>query len=516
MANNKYVGNDGLLEFGIKFLEKLKTLFGWAEGSKLMSADDKSKLDNIAPNATAVTVDSALSSTSTNPVQNKVINSALGNKVDKVSGKGLSTNDFTTAEKEKLAGITAGATKITVDDALSSTSTNPVQNKVINTALAGKVSTETGKGLSTNDYTTADKNKLSGVASGAQVNVIETVKVNNTALTPSSKAVDITVATGSTNGTLAVNGSDVAVKGLGSAAYTNSNAYATAAQGTAAGTALQSLSKTDGTYVKLTVSKSGTAGSITVNDAAIGTALNAKADASSVPTKTSELTNDAGFITEADIPEGAAASTTDPLMDGEVAVGTSNAFARGDHRHPSDTSKQDVITSTNKLSADLIADGTTNKAYTATEKNKLAGIATGAEVNVVKSVNTTAGTSGINLSNTNGTLDVTITAGSVANNNNNFVTGGAVYTAINNAVGSVYKYKGTKATYSALPTSGNVTGDVWNVEADFTIGSGTSAKLYPAGTNVAWNGSAWDPLGGITYSFMTDTEVTSVVDTIFA
>lgn len=465
MANTKYVGNDGLLEFGVKFLEKLKTLFGWADGSKLMSAEDKSKLDNIAPNATAVTVDSALSSTSTNPVQNKVINSALGDKVDKVSGKGLSTNDFTTAEKEKLAGITAGATKVTVDSALSSTSTNPVQNKVINTALAGKVGS---------------------------------------------------VATGSANGTISVDGTDVAVKGLGSAAYTNSNAYATAAQGTAAGTALQSLSKTDGTYVKLTVGKSGTAGSIAVNDAAIGTALNAKADASAVPTKLSDLTNDTGFITDDDIPEGAAASTTDPLMDGEVAVGTSNAFARGDHRHPSDTSKQDVITSTNKLSADLITDGTTNKAYTATEKNKLAGIATGAQVNVVKSVSTTA-SSGVKLANSSaGALSVTVTPGSVASGNTSVVTGGAVYTAINNAVGSVYKYKGTKATYSALPTSGNVTGDVWNVEADFTVGEGTSAKLYPAGTNVAWDGSAWDPLGGITYNFMENTEVDTVVDNIFA
>lgn len=35
----------------------------------------------------------------------------LNSKVDAVSGKGLSTNDFTTAEKEKLAGITAGANK---------------------------------------------------------------------------------------------------------------------------------------------------------------------------------------------------------------------------------------------------------------------------------------------------------------------------------------------------------------------------------------------------------------------
>lgn len=51
------------------------------------------------------------------------------------TGKGLSSNDYTTEEKEKLAGIEAGANKTIVDTALSSTSTNPVQNKVINTKL---------------------------------------------------------------------------------------------------------------------------------------------------------------------------------------------------------------------------------------------------------------------------------------------------------------------------------------------------------------------------------------------
>ena len=60
-------------------------------------------------------------------------------------------------------------------------------------------------------------------------------------------------------------------------------------------------------------------------------------------TKTSQLTNDAGFITASDVPEGAAASTTTPKMDGTAAVGTETAFARGDHRHPTDTSRQAVI-----------------------------------------------------------------------------------------------------------------------------------------------------------------------------
>ena len=56
---------------------------------------------------------------------------AVQQKVDKIAGKGLSTNDYTDADKQKLASIDVDANKITVDSAISSTSTNPVQNKVI-------------------------------------------------------------------------------------------------------------------------------------------------------------------------------------------------------------------------------------------------------------------------------------------------------------------------------------------------------------------------------------------------
>ena len=65
----------------------------------------------------------------------------------------------------------------------------------IKAALGGKVDVVSGKGLSTNDYTNAEKQKLSGIASGAQANVIESVKVNGTKVEPSSKAVDISVPT---------------------------------------------------------------------------------------------------------------------------------------------------------------------------------------------------------------------------------------------------------------------------------------------------------------------------------
>lgn len=50
-----------------------------------------------------------------------------------------------------------GYLSIVIDSALSTASENPVQNKVITNALNAKVNTETGKGLSTNDYTNAEK-----------------------------------------------------------------------------------------------------------------------------------------------------------------------------------------------------------------------------------------------------------------------------------------------------------------------------------------------------------------------
>lgn len=58
---------------------------------------------------------------------------------------------------------------------------------------------------------------LEGV--GAQANVLESVKVNGVALAIAQKAVDILIATGATNGTLSVNGVDIAVKGLAALAY---------------------------------------------------------------------------------------------------------------------------------------------------------------------------------------------------------------------------------------------------------------------------------------------------------
>lgn len=56
---------------------------------------------------------------------------------------------MTSADRTKLNGIASGANKTTVDSSLSSSSTNPVQNKVVNSALAGKSNTNHIHDLST-------------------------------------------------------------------------------------------------------------------------------------------------------------------------------------------------------------------------------------------------------------------------------------------------------------------------------------------------------------------------------
>ena len=165
--------------------------------------------------------------------QRAQIGSLQSAKVDKETGKGLSSNDYTTAEKSKLAGIEEGANNyahpsthpasmitqdsthrfvtdtekadwnsklgaenilagdnvtvtssdgnvtisaagggsgsgVTVVDSLTSTSTTNAlsanQGKILNDS---KVDKAAGKGLSTEDYTTAEKSKLAGIEEGA-------------------------------------------------------------------------------------------------------------------------------------------------------------------------------------------------------------------------------------------------------------------------------------------------------------------------------------------------------------
>ena len=172
------------------------------------------------------------------------------------------------------------------------------------------------------------------VSTGGEANIIDTVKVNNAALTPdANKAVNITIAQGNANGTIAVNGSDVSVKGLGSAAYTASTAYdssgaAAAVLGTSTDSAsantvygakaaasaaqsdvdaLESLVGSTAVSTQITNAINGLDSSITAeSNKAIAsvTIANGKISASTkitVPTNNNQLTNGAGYQTSSDV-----------------------------------------------------------------------------------------------------------------------------------------------------------------------------------------------------------------------
>lgn len=118
-------------------------------------------------------VDSSLSSTSTNPVQNKIIKSELDKKAERDVVNTTTNGLMSVADKKKLDGIAAGANKTTVDTSLSSTSTNPVQNKIINSALSGKAGTSVATTSANGLMSAADKTKLNGVATGANKTIVD-------------------------------------------------------------------------------------------------------------------------------------------------------------------------------------------------------------------------------------------------------------------------------------------------------------------------------------------------------
>ena len=240
------------------------------------------------------------------PISNDT-QAALDEKVDAVDGKGLSTNDFTDAYKEKLDGISDEANKVTVpvqpdgtieidgvpaavyehpattaheaaavkvgNDALghvvlgsaltkgdvgldnvdnTSDANKPISNDT-QAALDEKVDKVEGMGLSSNDFTDSDKTKLDGIEPGAQVNDIETVKVNGTALTPdANKAVNIDISGKADKVANATENNFAGLDSHGNLTDSGSKAadFATAAQGAKADTAIQGVKVNDTLLVK--------------------------------------------------------------------------------------------------------------------------------------------------------------------------------------------------------------------------------------------------------------------------
>lgn len=100
------------------------------------------------------------------------LDTLLETKVDKVSGKTLSDTNFTQAEKTKLSGVAVGATANRADtlNADKVHTHTAAQVTGLDTALGTKVDKVAGKGLSDTNFTQVEKTKLAGIASEATKN----------------------------------------------------------------------------------------------------------------------------------------------------------------------------------------------------------------------------------------------------------------------------------------------------------------------------------------------------------
>ena len=189
-----------------------------------------------------------------------------------------------------------------------------------------------------------------------------------------------------------------------------------------------------------------------------------------VPTKTSDLTNDSGFITASDIPT--------------------------------------IPTKTSQLTNDsgFVTNSAIGKGTLTIQKNG-ANVATfGANQSENATANISVPTKTSDLTNDSGfvtSADVPSKTSDLTNDGENGTDKFATESYVNQKTSQIYRYKGSVATYNDLPTTHDV-GDVYNVVAAYGD--------YPAGTNFAWNGTEWDALGGSidTSAFVEESELATI------
>ena len=344
------------------------------------------------------------------------VQTATNSKVDKVTGKDLSSNDYTTEEKEKLAGIETGANKTIIDSALSSTSTNPVQNKIINTKfdsiqanINSKVDSVDGKGLSTNDLTDTLKSNYDAAythsnqahaPSNAEKNVIVGIQKNGTDLTVNSSArkVNITVPTKiseltndsnfATTTALDSKVDKVTGKGLSTNDYTTAEkdklaSIENGANKTVVDTELSSTStnplQNKAIYTKFTSIQSNIDNKVPSSRSINGKALTSDitlsaSDVGALP-NTTVIPSIDGLATETYVNNkvagivDSAPATLDTLNELAAALGDDPNFATT------------VATQIGNKVDKVDGKGLSTNDYTTAEKNKLSGIAEKAEVN---------------------------------------------------------------------------------------------------------------------------------------
>lgn len=235
-------------------------------------------------------------------------------------------------------------------------------------------------------------------------------------------------------------------------------------------------------------------------------ATSAKATEAKIPTKISAFENDSKYITIDQVPEGAAASTTVPKVDeGSGEVGSETTFARGDHVHPTDTTR---LAENGGNASKVIVNFTLPNQRKPIVTGEAFDTIAGKILRYMNDFGTCAFKSMIlkddlapsvksSLEKADSALqsytetDPTVPEWAKSPTKPSYTASeiGAVsldYANENFAkksdVTSIYRPKGSKPTYEDLPTTENVVGDVWNVEAD--------------DMNYAWTvDGTWDPLG---------------------
>ena len=173
---------------------------------------------------------------------------------------------YLTEDAEAAATMTGNIAANKADVRTLATST--VNGHAIGTVVENKIVAQTivinGSEIQLNGYaknsatdvsiTAADTinaalGKLEAKADKAMTDAANAAAAGVTSLNGKTGAV--TIATGTSNGSIKVGDADVAVKGLGSAAYTEASAYATAAQGALADSALQEITSSNTNVISI-------------------------------------------------------------------------------------------------------------------------------------------------------------------------------------------------------------------------------------------------------------------------